>query len=133
MTAHRRSKQHQLLEKLPDEKIDLTTEIHPMKLTLDSGRLTPRSTNHDLISFLDLRKKYHHELLKHIENHVKDNGYGWLDLLEQEGELSSCARSFVRKYGWKYWGSEENRSKYFYPDAFRDPGALAIYPARKEE
>lgn len=104
-----------------------------MKLTLDSGRLTWRSTNQDLVSFLDLHRKYHHEFLKRLENHVRDTGYGWQDLLEQESELASCARGFVKRYGRRYWGSEESRDKYFYPDAFRDPDALAVYPQRKEE
>lgn len=122
-------------------EIDLTMEPqsqpqpnpHPMKLTLDSGRLTWRSTNQDLVSFLDLHRKYHHEFLKRLENHVRDTGYGWQDLLEQESELASCARGFVKRYGRRYWGSEESRDKYFYPDAFRDPDALAVYPQRKEE
>ena len=133
MVSHRRSQQHQLLSELPCEQIDLTTEVHPMRLTLDSGKLNARSTNQDLISFLDLHRTYHYKFLKRVESHVKDNGYGWLDLLEQEGELSHCARSFVKRFGKKYWGSEKSREKYFYPDAFRDPHALAIYPERKEE
>lgn len=116
-------------------EIDLTMESqpHPMKQTLDSGRLTWRSTNQDLVSFLDLHRKYHHEFLKRLENHVRDNGYGWQDLLQQESELAGCARGFVKKNGRRYWGSEESREKYFYKDAFRDPYALAVYPERKEE
>jgi len=41
-------------------------------------------------------------------------------MLEQENELRSCAREFVKRYERLYWGSEENRRKYLMPGSFVD-------------
>ena len=117
----------------PHGQSQAQAQPHPMKLTLDAGKLTHRSTNQDLVSFLDLHRKYHHEFLKRLETHVREHGYGWQDLIEQESGLASCARGFVKRNGRRYWGSHESREKYFYKDAFRDLDALAVYPQRKDE
>lgn len=54
-------------------------------------------------------------------------------MLKQENELRSCARSIVKRYGSVYWGSEENRRKYFMPDSFdKSPEVMAVWPELKE-
>lgn len=122
-----------LLENGPPGASGSATEVHPMKRLLDGGELNTRKRYRDFTLFLDLDNKFHNEFLVRLHEHVRDNGYGWEDMLEVEGELYSCARSFVKKYGREYWGSEKNREKYFFPGAFRSPDALAVYPALKEE
>lgn len=108
-------------------------DVHPMKRQLDAGALTTRKRDREFTLFLDLDSKFHSEFLTRLQDHVRLNGYCWEDMLEMKNELRACARSFVKKYGREYWGLEENRKKYFLPEAFKTPECLTVYPARKEE
>lgn len=101
---------------------------------LDNGELTIRKRDREFTLFLDLDAKYYYKFITNLNDHVHDRGYAWPDMLEQENELQSCAREFVKRYGRLYWGSEENRRKYLMPGSFVDsPEAMAVYPELKEE
>lgn len=105
-----------------------------MKRFLDEAKLTIRKRDREFSLFLDLDTKYHHEFITNLNNHVYDRGYAWPDMLEQENELRSCAKSFVKEYGMEYWGSEENRRQYLMSDSFeKSPEAMAVWPELKEE
>lgn len=111
-----------------------TIPDHPMKRFLDEGKLRIHKRDREFTLFLDLDTKYHHEFITNLNNHVYDRGYAWPDMLQQENELRSCAKSFVKRYGRLYWGSEENRRKYLMTDSFdKSPEAMAVYPELKEE
>ena len=111
-----------------------TMPDHPMRRLLDNGELTIRKRDREFTLFLDLNAKYHYEFITNLNDHVHDRGYAWPDMLEQENELKSCAREFVKRHGSLYWGSEKNRRKYLLPGSFVDsPEAMAVYPESKEE
>lgn len=108
-------------------------DVHPMKAFLDKGKLSRRSRVREFTTFLDLQIGFHNDFLARLENHAREGGYSWKDMLEQEQELRSCARTFVREFGREYWGTEEGRQKYLMEESLKVPETLTMYPARKDE
>lgn len=120
-------------QQLPPMASDPVMDVHPMKAFLDKGKLSRRSRVREFTTFLDLQIGFHNGFLARLENHVREDGYSWKDMLEQEQELRSCARTFVREFGREYWGTEEGRQKYLMEESLKVPETLTMYPARKDE